>query len=657
MEDVYLYCGNHTDQVEDYLRYAPGSTGKHPLYISDASSKSKWTRSTAPFELEIIRSNANSVGDAMRDLDAKKLITTDFICVYGDVVANIPLETALAAHRARVAKDKKNIMTMVLREAGDYHRTKSQSVRPAFVIDPVSQRCVHYEQVRPRQAPRLDIPEEVLKESVEVEVREDLIDCGIDICTPEVLAQYTDNFDWQLPRKGFLYGLLKDYETLQLVVHTHVAKEGYAARVKNLQSYDAVSRDVISRWSYPLSPDVNMLADQSYQMLKGNVYKEDGVVLARSSVVSRKTVLGKATSVGDGTMIAESVIGRRCVIGKRVRITGAYIWDDARIGDDTVIERAIVASEASVGKKCRLHPGALVSYRVKIADGVDVKSSSRIAKVKRRQSDSAGEAQRATTDPKIVGEGGDGHDLAFDEAEDELLESLAPPKTDPSLSAASISDVDSDEDEVSLDEDAHRRASRSESFASINSDESGHTRRKAADFHHEATTSIVDQLEKGIDTDTIQLELNALRLSSNAEDKQIRRAIAVSLMKRIAGLVESGVSPKDAVTKVLPPNKLLVQRCVRTETENYAEQVEFLLYMQTDLVHRKEGSKILLFACYALSQEDLVEAEGFEEWWADERGSATDELSKVRMETKPLVDALVGDDDEDDEEEEEEDSE
>lgn len=590
----------------------------------------------------------------MRDLDAKKLITSDFICVYGDVVANIPLEPALVAHRARGAKDKKAIMTMVLREAGESHRTKSRSMRPAFVIDPASQRCVHYEQMRPRQTPRLDIPEEVFREHVEVDVREDLIDCGIDICTPEVLAQYTDNFDWQLPRRGFLHGVLKDYETLELMVHTHVTKEGYAARVKNLQSYDAVSRDIISRWSYPLCPDVNLLADQSYQLQKGNVYKEDGVVLARSSVISRKSVLGKATSVGEGSVITESVIGRRCVIGKRVKISGAYIWDDARIGDDTIIERAVVANEASIGKKCRLHPGALVSFRVKLADCVEVKSSSRVAKVKRRQSYSAGKAERATTDPRIVGEEGDGHDLAFDEEEDELLESLVPSKVDPSLSAEdSISDIDSDEEDGSLDEDAHRRSSRSESFASINSDESSHTRRKAADFHHEATTSIVDQLEKGIDTDTIQLELNALRLSSNAEDKQIRRAIAVSLMKRIAGLAESGVSPKDAVAKVLPPNKLLVQRCVRTETEDYAEQVEFLLYVQNDLVHRKEGSKILLFACYALSQEDLVEAEGFEEWWGDERSAATEELKKVRAETKPLVDALVGDDEDEDDEDEE----
>ena len=42
----------------------------------------------------------------MRDLDSRGLLVGDFLLVYGDVVSNLPLESALAAHRARRAKDK-----------------------------------------------------------------------------------------------------------------------------------------------------------------------------------------------------------------------------------------------------------------------------------------------------------------------------------------------------------------------------------------------------------------------------------------------------------------------------------------------------------------------------------------------------------------------
>jgi len=645
VDEVILYCGNHTEQLEAYLK------------------NSKWTRDTAPFSLEVIRSVAKSVGDAMRDLDHKQLITGDFICVYGDVVANIPMESALGAHRARREKDKKNIMTMVLREAGDYHRTKSQHVRPAFVIDPLSQRCVHYEQLHPRETPKLDVGEEVLKDHLEVEVREDLIDCGIDICTPDVLAQYTDNFDWQAPRRGFLYGLLKDFETFQYMVHTHIVSEGYASRVKNLQAYGAVSRDIVARWTYPLCPDTNMLPDQSFQMQKGNVYKEDGVVLARSSVVKNKSILGKATNVGDASVISNSIIGRRCVIGKRVKISGAYIWDDARIGDDTTIEEAIVANEASIGKGCHIHPGALISYGVKISDGQKIAGDHKITTLKRKRGYDKDEIIKSSSDPKAVGAQGHGFLFTDDEDEDDATEGLVAENiynlASLSLSTDSISALDSDSEDESLDMQAHaRRSSRSESFASVASDEShdaATTRKAASDFHHEAVASIVDGLQRDQDADNIQLELQALKLSSNAEDKAVRRAVAVAFMKRIAALVEAGSSPKDAVNAVVPPKKLLVQRCVVTEKDDYAEQVEFLCMLQSDLVHRAQGPKILLNVCYALSTNDLVEAEGFEAWWADERSTGSEALKEVRRETEPLVQALVGDDESEEESEEDSD--
>ncbi|KAI6880184.1 translation initiation factor-like protein eif-2b epsilon subunit [Hortaea werneckii] len=551
---------------------------------------------------------------------------------------------------------------MVLREAGDYHRTKSQHMRPCFVVDPTTDACVHYEQMKPHETPKLDVPDEVLKEHVEIDVREDLIDCGIDICTPEVLAQWSDNFDWQMPRRGFVHGVLKDFETFQLTIHTHIVREGYAARVKNLQAYDAISKDVVSRWAYPLSPDTNLLPDQSYQLQRGGVYKEDGVFLARSSVISRKSVLGKATSIGDASVISNSIIGRRCVIGKRVRIEGAYIWDDARIGDDTVIDTAIVASEASVGRGCRIEKGALLSYGVNIANGTTVKGNTRVTRLKRKRGYEEDEVVKGQTDPSIVGEGGNGFKLDFDDDEEEAYESMLAGAQQMALeteddTSSQFSDEEDDEAD-DLDHEHHRSASRSESFTSIGSDESGEAKRSAADFHHEAANSIFDSLQKGQDPDTIQLELKALTLAANAEGKQIRRAVAVAFAKRMANLVETGKSAKEAASSTVSTNQLLVERCV--DADSAEEQVEFLLFLQTDLVHRQQGAKLLLFASFQLANNDLADADGFRDWWEDERSSASDELKSVKAETKQVVDFLQDqeessdeDDDDDDDDDDE----
>lgn len=638
-EEIFLYCGNHTDTVEEYLQ------------------NSKWTSHTAPFSLEIIRSTSRSVGDCMRDLDQKGLIVGDFICVYGDVVANISLTGALAAHRARREKNKNAIMTMVLREAGESHRAKPTHMRPTFVIDQDTGRCAHYEQIRPGQSPTLDVPGEVLKDHVDLEVREDLIDCGIDICTPNVLAQYTDNFDWQLPRRGFLYGTLKDFETYQMMIHTHIVTEEYAARVKNLQAYDAISRDVVSRWTYPLTPDTNLVAGQTFQLHKGGVYREEGVVLARSSMVGRNCVLGKATSIGEQANITNSVIGRRCVIGNRVKIDGAYIWDDARIGDDTVIEKAVIANEASIGKRCKVERGALISYGTRVSDGTTVSGDRRVTTLKRKRGYETSDIVQVPADPKIVGEDGVGYHMEFDdEEEEEVAEAVLIGIQNMDLSMDDISTFDSDEEEDDEYEPSRARANstRSDSFASIDSEESGENKSSVQEFHREAVNSLFDDMKKGTDPDTMQLELKSMRLTANAEDKQVRRALAVAFNKRVAHLMESGKSAKDSTETLFPQYNRLVKGCVSADEED--EQAEFLLLIQTDLTHRAQGEKMMLFLSNALATNDLIEAEGFEKWWNDERSSATEKLVAVRKETEQLVKVLC-EEDEDEDDSEEEDSE
>ncbi|KAK4996815.1 hypothetical protein LTR28_000063, partial [Elasticomyces elasticus] len=340
----------------------------------------------------------------MRDLDKRSILTGDFLVVYGDIVSNLPLGAALAAHRERRAKDKNAIMTMVLREAGDKHRTKTQGASPVFVIDPTKDRCLHYEQIRPRQSNHfLNLDPDILKHD-DLEIRQDLIDCGIDICTPDVLALWSDNFDYEAPRKGFLHSVLKDYELNGKTIHTHVVDEHYAARVKNLNAYDSISKDLISRWAYPLCPDSNLLKDQTYQLQKGNVYKEEGVILARSCTINRRTVIGKGTAVGDGSVVSNSIIGRRCLIGRNVTIDGAYIWDDAVVGDGSTVKDAIIANEAIVGKRCQVLPGALLSYNVRIADGTTLQGTARVTRFKRKRGYDGDEVAKGASDPKVVGE-------------------------------------------------------------------------------------------------------------------------------------------------------------------------------------------------------------------------------------------------------------
>ncbi|PGH26578.1 hypothetical protein AJ80_01707 [Polytolypa hystricis UAMH7299] len=649
VEEVFLYGGAHSDLVEKYI------------------NASKWKAVSSPFKKFVfLKSTSASIGDIMRDLHAKDLMTGDFIVVNGDVVSNLPIEDALSKHRTRRVADKNAIMTMILREVGMSHRTRPSSASPVFFIDPTQDRCLHYEEMqgrrransnsshRGRVTSHLTIEPELLAEHAEIDIRHDLLDCRIDICTPEVLGLWADSFDYQTPREQFLYGVLKDYELNGKTIHTYIVKDSYATRVGSLRAYDSVSKDILARFTYPFCPETNLLPSHTYTMKRCNVYLEQGVMQARSAVIGARSAIGQDTTIGERTVIKNSVIGRRCRIGNDVVLEDAYLWDDVAVGDGTQIRRAIAADKAVVGERCRIEPGSLLSFGVKIANGVTVQESSRITKAVRE-----GREEEDKTDTEVVGAGGEGYEFVPGEDEEDesdvesvgsgLLYNMA----ELSLSNESISTLSS---EIS-DDGSYDERSRSGSFVtSISDDEdSGH-------FHHDAVTSIYDGLKDDLSADVVQLELVGLRMSANASEHQVRRAVVTAFLKRVQQMMEiERLGANDAVNQLLTKYKEILDRIVfDRDSSDKPDQVDLLLLIQQDLVERNKGETVLLFMAKELYDLELVEEEAFEQWWADERSVASEQLKTVRVQTKPFIDWLESaesDSEDEDEDEESEDDE
>jgi len=598
----------------------------------------------------------------MRDLDKRALLTGDFFLVYGDIVSNMPLAPALAAHKARKAIDKNSIMTMVLRQAGDGpHRTKAQDSTAMFVLDPVRNRCLAYEQLRGKsESSRLELDADILAHE-DLEIRTDLIDCGIDICTPDVLALWSDNFDYEAPRKGFLHSVLKDYELNGKKLHTYIDDRHYAARIRNLHAYDSISKDIIGQWAYPLVPDANLMKDHTYRLLKGNIYREEGVLMSGNCVIGQGSVIGRGTALGDGTVIQKSVVGRRCIIGRNVKLTGCYIWDDVTIGDGTVVDQAVIANEASVGRRCNIRPGTVISYGCHITDNVNVGEKSRITRVKASGKRDEQQVVRGDPDDKIVGQGGDGFLYADSDDDNDSAPGVGPTNLYSlphlSISQESISTLHSDESEseTSVHLRPRNAATRSASFGSATSDDIN-SGTNALDFHHEASVQIYESLQNGVDADNIRLELTSLWKASNANPHQVRRAVVTAFMKRIASLHEVGVSHKDAVAKTIPPQKTLLEKTMFDEENNdeKPDQVDFLLLMQSDLRHRRDGEKIMLHACNALCLHDLIDADGCEQWWNDPRSQDGDETARIRTAMQPFITVLLAEDSDEEESDDEE---
>ena len=566
----------------------------------------------------------------MRDLDRHDLVTGDFLLVSGDVISNLNLELALASHRARREKSKDAIMTMVLREAGIGHRTKSKGSRPVFVIDPVEQRCLHYEEMGRRSGGShyVTLDPELLTSHGEIEVREDLIDCHVDICAMDVLAQWSDNFDFQSLRNSFLKGVLKDYETYGKTIHTHVVTDQYAARVKSLRAYDAVTKDVMGRWTYPICPDSNLVPGQSYRFGRNKTFLEDGVTLGRTTIIKR-SVIGRDSTLADASIITGSTIGRRCRIGKGVTIEGAYVWDDVTIDENTTIRQAIVANGVSIQKDSTVESGALISY------GVQLKENSTISNGRRVTTSSQDKELDARSDE-------DDSDASSAASAQLIYKSPSASSSTSSNSTLASSGADLEP----------RELSRRSSFRSDPSDDVAENR----DFHIEATASILDGLQKEDPADTIMLELNGYRMSTNASQHEVRKAIVAAFVKRISNLVEADkVSLREAVKRVFGKYSPLVERTTfDRDAAEKSDQVDFLLLVQREALGRSNGDQMLLFVANEVLDLDVLEEDGVLQW-SDDGRSQEGEMAKVRGLTEQFVTVLKEAEDEEIEEEEEED--
>lgn len=656
VQELFIYCGAHHDQIERYIH------------------DSRWspTARSCPFSnIDFIRvADARSIGDFLRDLDKRNIIGGDFILVHGDLVANLSLDKALEAHRARREANRDSCMTIVLREAGEgEHNTKVKGLTPAFIIDPNAKRCLHYEEIHPLQSDHYVTLDPTILENREAEARTDLIDAEIDICTPDVLALWSESFDYELPRANFLHGVLKDWELNGKMVHTEIVNEGYSARARNLQMYDAISRDVLRGWTYPFTPDCNLLPGHTYTLQGDNVHQEDDVEISSGSEVF-DVIIGKDTHIGPQSTIQNSIIGRNCKIGSNVRITDSYIWDATTIHDGAVIEHAIIAERGVVGKEAVVHEGALVSFGVHLGEKVDVKAATMLSLLSYN-------GQRISSQPKAVGSEGKGavfEDPEDDEADPEdpanLQKSLVYSLEDLDLSDSSVSTIGDDEymsdDSGPVSGTTSQMNSRSR-LSSFASDDSGAP--NYSSFHSDAVHGLLDVLrEISGNFDSEKLEFMSLRLANNASDTAMRKAVAtafvrraVELMNAETGALEPTKAAKQVLTSQAGATNFVTE--VGVGDHSVSEQVEFALAVQkacvnsSKLIEVVRAGNLLAAMLQQMYDLDILEEEGILGWWEDDRSKEDGLMSGVREKCNALVEWLENADEESEEEDDDDDDE
>ena len=499
------------------------------------------------------------------------------------------------------------------------------------------------------------MPTAHLQETDRLQVRQDLYDTHIDICTPELLVLLQDNFDWQDLRRDLLPGVLGQFEMLGKTIYTHVVSNEYAARVHDPHTYDAVSRDLITRWAFPLVPEANLLPGCSYSYGRGCVYKENGVTLARSCRVGRDSVLGGGTTVGDGATIAASAVGRNCTIGAAASLSECYLWanvvveEGAQLSGCLCCDGVVVRRGAVVPRGCVLGPGVVVGAGARLPpfarfaagaapedddddDGDDDDGDGE--RTSRTSDDGAAAAEKAAGSTAAAAAaaadalGSDGVGALWKVVENASSMGFARPAGDGPLE----DEASEEEDEGEMGDDDGGAVGEDEAFAS------------------EVRETVLRGVESGHTVDNVALELNSLKFAQDRTFADVVRAVVPALLEPLSAAGQPKKARVGALKKIVARWSELLGRFVQTGGDQDA--------MLDALEECCEGSaalgEVFEHALHALydAEADVLSEEAIERWAAAAATSESAEVAQLLAQAQPFLTWLreAESDDEDEDE-------
>ncbi|CAH8357971.1 unnamed protein product [Eruca vesicaria subsp. sativa] len=652
IEEVFVFCCAHSTQITDYLQTSSEQQSHPNLLVRTIESH-----------------RSISAGDALRYIYEQQTETSqiqgDFVLVSGDTVSNMPLADLIREHRERKKKDEKAIMTMVIKKSKPSPMTRQSRLGTdeLFVaVDPVTKQLLHYEVDHVRGSVCLD--KALMESNPSVMICNDMQDCYIDVCSPEVLSLFEDNFDYQHLRRDFFKGVLGD-DIMGYKIFTHEIGSSYASRVDNFRSYDTVSKDIIQRWTYPYVPDVNFSGNRPLKVGRQGVYKASDVVQSRSADVGACSVVGYGTKIGNGGRVLNSVIGNGCCIGADVVIEGSYVWDNVVIEDGCEIRNAIVCDGVRIRAGAVLQPGVVLSFKVVVGRGFVVPAYSKVSLLQqpmKEDSDeeleyadsSSGTADRLSglsleMESKGSELGPDGVGYIWEVCEgahdEEWKHSVAPIPEDKLAEIIQAMEDDDTEDEIVPRKSEELKSDVDSVNTDVNDpgDDYGY-------FEREVEGTFLRAVEEGIKVELGILEINSLRLSYNMESADCAGAIFYAMMKLAVDTPHSSLRElSENASSIIAKWKGLLGNYVK----HTDEQIEVIMKFEEMCQETaRELSPLFAQILQVLYDKEVVQEDAILRW-AEEKAGA-DEADKVYLQQcEAFIQWLKEASEEEDEEEEE----
>ncbi|XP_075972904.1 translation initiation factor eIF2B subunit epsilon-like [Anticarsia gemmatalis] len=359
--ETILFCCQDGQKIKDYIR-------------NGIAAKSIWS---ITMDVQVMMSDTcQTMGDVMREIDAAGLIRGYFVLLGVNTVSNIHFASLLEQHKQICKKDKGAAMTLVYKKVAWEHPLIS-SDKPIFLAaDGRSQKVLIHQKYKPKSAEKtISLPLEIVLSHSEVKLHHNLVDANIALCSPSVPPLFSDNFDFQT-RDDFIHGILINEEILaSSLYYTLLKGNQYAASVTNWKTYQTVCRDVLHKWTLPLSIETGSFYQNNYLFMGNHNFRDKSSTLSRSCTLIEDVLIGAETHINDNTSISKSVIGKNCIIGNNVTIRGSHIMSNVVIKDNCKIVNSFIDNNCTVEENCSIDSGTIIASNVKVEAGSQLKGN------------------------------------------------------------------------------------------------------------------------------------------------------------------------------------------------------------------------------------------------------------------------------------------
>ncbi|GAA5946869.1 hypothetical protein JCM3765_002052 [Sporobolomyces pararoseus] len=664
VEQVFLFAKDGADEIRQYLSTVSFQGPELTLSIVVRPTK------------------ALTPGDVLREVDSLSILSpSDYLVVQAGYVGNVDLKSKVEEFGERKKADPSLTMSCLVSPI----QAKTNSVFAVHALAPNHQ-LLHYEQSQLFPKMRtFRLPREALSNpEQEVTTRSDLESVGLVICSNEVAPLFTENFDYQTFYPDFVNGLLTSDLLGKTICCTIIGEKngpakassgsGWAGVVGNTKSYDWISKSILSRKAYPLSPDENLPSTSSssssyspsprYEQRRSLQYYGHSIDLSRSCKIFPSSLIGSYSSIGSNSIVSNSVLGEKVQLGDECRVEKSYVFEGCKLGKGSVIrdsilgekvvveEGVIIESGSLVGGGCRLGKGAkLRGARVSIEEyegdeQVEVGDNSLGEggigffwpgeDKERNEDDSDDEDDEDFVDPRNLSVTRLGHSLAnlYLNSSASSLSLTSRRGSTTSLSTLATHPDDSDDESAAS-------ASGLPSIAGLDAlqpEESS----KHSEFATECLHSLDRSFAENHTVDNAAIELKTLRMASNVDLGQVRAIAVPYLLKRCDGATNA--------TETIERWGGLIANLTGDSEE---AMMDCLVLAQKFIAEEAKGDmRFWLRVLKGFYETDVVTDDAVFSWYKSVKARNTaGEVGKALWQgSRPFLEALQEDDDSEEEE-------